>query len=210
MSLLATLCLVVAGVKLGVHNLLAHFTQTLHLKDGSHISPPSKPKQPLRATKPYELPPLRERTSCRMAMGLKRLDEDNWLTMDSNYLPEHQVRRGLLDNSLPRVVQCLPVSEVACYEVMDLVTSFLAERYPEHFTITLSPPRIHNHLTGESHCIGSQCINPMEIAARLAMEDFNVLMKDSTTGEYLLQASATLFPAGWELQERIGTSSEFP
>jgi hypothetical protein len=38
------------------------------------------------------------------------------------------------------------------------------------------------------------------------MEDFNILMKDPVTGEYQLQASATLFPAGWELQERIGTS----
>jgi len=46
----------------------------------------------------------------------------------------------------------------------------------------------------------------MEIAARLAMEDFNILEKDPKTGDYLIQASATLFPAGWHLQEKIGTS----
>ena len=46
----------------------------------------------------------------------------------------------------------------------------------------------------------------METAARLAMEDFNILVKDLEMGEYLLMASATLFPAGWQLQERIGTS----
>jgi hypothetical protein len=38
------------------------------------------------------------------------------------------------------------------------------------------------------------------------MEDFSLLMKHPITGEYHLQASATLFPAGWRLQERIGTS----
>lgn len=31
-------------------------------------------------------------------------------------------------------------------------------------------------------------------------------MKNQETGEYELKASATLFPAGWKLQERIGTS----
>jgi hypothetical protein len=38
------------------------------------------------------------------------------------------------------------------------------------------------------------------------MEDFNILLKNQETGEYELKASATLFPAGWKLQERIGTS----
>ena len=46
----------------------------------------------------------------------------------------------------------------------------------------------------------------METAARLAMEDFSILEKDPRTGEYLIMASATLFPAGWQLQEKIGTS----
>jgi len=38
------------------------------------------------------------------------------------------------------------------------------------------------------------------------MEDFNILIKDLESGEYRLLASATLFPTGWCLQERIGTS----
>ncbi|KAH8598765.1 hypothetical protein B0O99DRAFT_614128 [Bisporella sp. PMI_857] len=157
--------------------------------------------------KAFELPPLKQRTSSRMAMALKRLDETNWLTVDSDYLKEHRVRRELLDNSRFQVLQCLPASEAACHEVLDLVACFLSTRFPEHFTISQThPPTIHNHLTNESHFIGPDSTNPLEIATRLAMEDFNVLMKDDVSGEYLLQASATLFPAGWELQERIGTS----
>lgn len=37
------------------------------------------------------------------------------------------------------------------------------------------------------------------------MEDFNILVRSDDSGEYELLASATLFPAGWKLQERIGS-----
>jgi hypothetical protein len=158
---------------------------------------------------PYQFPALRERTSTKMAMGLKRLDESNWLTLDSDYLPEHFLRCSLLCTKRPQVIQCLPGSSEACHEVLSLVTSFLSSRFPQHFTLTTtsSGPAIQNHLTNEIFPIGPQnCPNPLEIAAKLSMEDFNILMKNPETGEYHLQASATLFPAGWKLQERVGTS----
>jgi hypothetical protein len=159
--------------------------------------------------KEYQFPPLREKTSTRMAMGLKRLDESNWLTLDYNYLSEHTIRCNLLDSSSrSSVIQCLPGSEAACHEVLETVTAFLASRFPQHFglTGTSSEQKIRNHLTKETYLIGPKCPNPLEIAAKLSMEDFNVLIKHHKTGEYHLQASATLFPAGWKLQERIGTT----
>ncbi|KAG0649588.1 hypothetical protein D0Z07_3623 [Hyphodiscus hymeniophilus] len=156
--------------------------------------------------KPFQLPTLKPRTSSHMAMGLKRLEESNWLTIDKGYHSEHVLRAYMLENARPDVLQCLPNTEAACHEVLDLVTSFLSKRFPECFTINHSTSTIFNHLTKESHLIGAQCSNPMEVAARLAMEDFNILVKDPQSGEYTLMASATLFPAGWQLQERIGTS----
>ncbi|KAI6714003.1 hypothetical protein JHW43_003433 [Diplocarpon mali] len=157
---------------------------------------------------PYQFPPLKEKTSTRMAMGLKRLDESNWLTLDSAYLPEHSLRQQLLSTAKPNVVQCLPGSDAACMELLQTVTSFLSSRFPQHFAIISSPsgPKIINHLTDEVYPIGPSCPNPLEVAAKLAMEDFNILVRHPETGEYHLQASATLFPAGWKLQERIGTS----
>lgn len=162
--------------------------------------------------KPYQFPALKIRTSTstKMGMGLKRLDDSNWLTIDANYLPEHNHRIRLLSSCRLNVIECLPISLPACYEVLDLAVSFLTTRFPHQFTTShnASGPVIHNHTTGETFPIGPHphCRNPLEIAALLAMEDFNILIKDSTTGEYNLQASATLFPAGWKLQERIGTS----
>jgi hypothetical protein len=143
-----------------------------------------------------------------MAMGLKRLDDSNWLTIDPNYLPEHTLRLKLLTTCRPNVIQCLAPSIPACHEVLDLAVLFLTSRFPLQFTTSKTPkgPVIHNHITGETFPIGCQCQNPLEVAALLAMEDFNILIRDPVRGEYCLQASATLFPAGWRLQERIGTS----
>lgn len=157
---------------------------------------------------PYQFPPLKEKPSSKMSMGLKRLDESNWLTLDSAYLPEHALRDSLMSTNRPNVVQMLPGSEAACHELLQAVTTFLSSRFPQHFAIVSSPagPTVVNRLTNEIHPIGPSCPNPLEVAARLSMEDFNILIKDRETGEYHLQASATIFPAGWKLQERIGTS----
>ncbi|KAL2062994.1 hypothetical protein VTL71DRAFT_6066 [Oculimacula yallundae] len=162
----------------------------------------------LQDVKPYQFPALKVRTHSRVAMGLKRLDESNWLTLDSNYLPEHAIRLDLLSTARANVIECLPGSEAACHEVLHIVTSFLSTRFPQHFAIIPSPsgPKIINHLTDEVYPIGLSCPNPLEVAAKLSMEDFNILLKHPETGEYHLQASATLFPAGWKLQERIGTT----
>jgi Protein of unknown function (DUF3445) len=153
----------------------------------------------------YKLPPLRPGASTHFNMGLRKFEYFNWLTIDEHYLPEHNVRSRLLSDHISSVLQCLPGSEAACHEVLTAVGSFLTSRYPYMFTFSGSGrrKRIHNLQTGESF----QVVNnprPLEAAARLAMEDFNLLIKDPSNGEYRLQASATLFPAGWKLEDRIG------
>ncbi|ESZ94001.1 hypothetical protein SBOR_5613 [Sclerotinia borealis F-4128] len=152
-------------------------------------------------------------------MGLKRLDQSNWLTIDPTYLPEHTLRASLLDTQRPCVLQVLPPAIPATHELLELVVEFLLQRYPTDFTLVLpdfsaadgkpSEPKIFNRLTNETHIIGPTCAHPLEIAARLCMEDFNILLRDPSEGVdavWKLQASATLFPAGWKLQERIGCS----
>jgi hypothetical protein len=172
-------------------------------------APPIPAKEvTLKDTPLYILPALQPKGSSPTSMGLKRLESANWLTMDDNYSPEHTLRNSLLTTNYPQVVQCLEGSEEACHEVLELVTEFLSTRYPQQFTTSDTPlgPIIHNHLTNESFQIGSDCKTPLETASRLAMEDFNILIKNPDTGDHHLMASATLFPAGWKLEERIGFS----
>lgn len=155
--------------------------------------------------KPYKLPPLKRGASTHMNMGLRKFESLNWLTIDEYYLSEHNIRSRLLSDHLSSVLQCLPGSESACHEVLSAVTSFLTSRYPYMFRFTGSGRRkmIQNLQTGESFPVENNP-RPLETAARLAMEDFNLLIKDPINGEYRLQASATLFPAGWKLEDRIG------
>ncbi|PQE21912.1 mannosyl transferase protein [Rutstroemia sp. NJR-2017a BVV2] len=155
---------------------------------------------------PYAMPPLKPNAAHPTSMGLKRLNQSNWLTIDAHYNSEHALRASLLETCKPNVLQVLPGAEPACHELLEQVVSFLTTRYPQSFTLHARSSTIYSHLTQETFAIGAKCENPLETAARLCMEDFNILIKDPESGEFRLMASATLFPAGWKLQERIGSS----
>ncbi|KAE8554096.1 hypothetical protein EYB25_002634 [Talaromyces marneffei] len=156
---------------------------------------------------PYPCNAIKGNQKFRITMGLRRLDERNWLTVDKNYLKEHDVRISLLQNQRSQVIQCLPESKIACAEALEVVAEFLCERFPDMFRMkeAAGVKTIYNSKTGESFVIGDENsgIDPLETAVRLAMEDLSILMKNEE-GEYYLAASATLFPVGWTVQDRIG------
>lgn len=140
----------------------------------------------------------------KMNMGLKPCDIDNWITLDSSYAYFHKKRRILLKNFKENVIVCLPGSQLACKEVFDNVVHCLTKIYPRLFVLKGigNDKIICNNMTNESFFLNTN--TPLEDASRLAMDDFNILTKDPITGQYHLLASATLFPAGWKLEERIG------
>lgn len=148
--------------------------------------------------------PSFKRTKHKMNMGLIPCDTDNWLSIDSSYAYYHKIRHKLLRDYKKNVVVFLPGSEVACKEVFDNVVDFLTKYYPSLYILkgTDEKKAIHNLMTNEFFFLNTT--TPLEDASRLAMEDFNILIKNHNTGEYYLFASATLFPAGWKLEERIG------
>ncbi|TGO58305.1 hypothetical protein BOTNAR_0183g00150 [Botryotinia narcissicola] len=195
-----------------LHNPLTQITHLLSCSSSTSSTPstslPTPPKTQLGPQKPtYVLPPLKPTSPHPTSMGLKRLDKSNWLTIDSTYLPEHELRASLLETHGPCVLQVLPPADPATHELLKMVIEFLLDRYPNDFSL-VDDNTILNKLTGEQSIIGSKCKNPLETAARLCMEDFNLLLQDPSEedGEWKLMASATLFPAGWKLQERIGSS----
>ncbi|KAF2843595.1 hypothetical protein M501DRAFT_926651 [Patellaria atrata CBS 101060] len=165
-----------------------------------------------------------------LTMGLRK-PKQRWLSHDENYERFWEVRRKILDSKdrkgnrdkYGEVLQCLPGSEDACIELLEVVTNFLVKTYPSKFrfrgpmydyplvsvipvlkTMFGEKRAIENRKSGELFGLGEWCdMPPMEIVARLCSEDFNILKKDSE-GQHRLIASATLFPAGWKLKERIG------
>ncbi|RHZ66840.1 hypothetical protein CDV55_107210 [Aspergillus turcosus] len=156
---------------------------------------------------PYPAQPIRGRERYRVMMDIRKLDVENWLTVDKNYMDEHHVRSRLLREEREKVLQCLPESYDACLEALEEVVEFLCQRFPHVFERKKSgnESTIHNRMTGETFVFGGENkqVDPLEIAVRLTMEDLSILMQNAD-GEYYLAASASLFPVGWTVKERIG------
>lgn len=117
-----------------------------------------------------------------MTMGLRRSDLGRWLEIDDQYLIKHNIRSAILDNHKCQVLQCRPGSEAACVEVLDLVVDFLTLTYPAQFrdqSSSTGRDLIEVVATGEVFKVRAPFdgLDPLEIAARLAMEDFNILIK---------------------------------
>ncbi|KAJ5676632.1 uncharacterized protein N7477_002265, partial [Penicillium maclennaniae] len=154
--------------------------------------------------------PIKGRERYRVMMDIRKLDAQNWLTLDKNYMDEHRVRDALLRQKRDQVIQCLPESVDACHEALEEVSNFLSQRFPNMFETTLynSNPHIQNRMTGEKFKLGGSAPNEnltdaLEAAVRLTMEDLSILMMNEEN-EYYLAASASLFPTGWTVDQRIG------
>ncbi|KAJ5080845.1 hypothetical protein N7456_013555, partial [Penicillium angulare] len=164
----------------------------------------------LKKLAPYPAQPIRGREKYRIMMDIRRLDAQNWLTLDKNYIDEHRVRDRLLREKRNQVLQCLPESGEACQETLEEVSEFLCQRFPSmfHRIVQGKESWIENRATKEKFKIASQTkasdiTDALEAAVRLTMEDLSVLMMNED-GEYYLAASASLFPTGWTVQDRIG------
>ena len=135
-----------------------------------------------------------------MTMGLRPSRGKRWIDTDEDWLAEHKARRNILDEPKNSVIQCLPGSELACEEVMALVVDDLIIREPKRFRryTDSQVDRIEIVDTGETFIIASPFgrLRPLEIAARLAMEDFNILEmgKDGQHRLYVIMAKAKDYP----------------
>lgn len=141
---------------------------------------------------PYPAQPIRGRERYRVMMDIRKLDSQNWLTLDKNYMEEHRVRDHLLREKKGKVLQCLPESVEACREALEEVSSFLCQRFPSMFQTEIVDGRqsIQNRMTGEKFEIGGAFPNEkptdaLEAAVRLTMEDLSILMKNDEDEYYL-------------------------
>lgn len=148
----------------------------------------------LQALETYPHRPFSQSGKYHMTMGLRKLDVENWLTVDKNYMTQHRIRAGLLADKKMRVLQCLPGSEDACVEVLDLIVDYLTRKYPAMYQVfegADSIQKIRNTETGEDFGLKPpfQDMGPLEIAARLVCEDISLLKKCSDGGEHHLYIS---------------------
>lgn len=141
---------------------------------------------------PYPAQPIKGRERYRVMMDIRKLDAQNWLTLDKNYLEEHRVRGHLLRERRDEVVQCLPESTEACQEALEEVSEFLCERFPNMFSKSVHQNEeiIENCMNGEKFNISElarskKLPDALEAAVRLTMEDLSILMMNEDDEYYL-------------------------
>ncbi|KAM0467871.1 hypothetical protein ACHAP7_011493 [Fusarium lateritium] len=141
-----------------------------------------------------------------VTMGIRKLDWNNWIEMDSNFLWYHDLKVSELEKDIDAHVQYVDnaVTRDACFEVLEELTAYLTARYPKIFQ--LSDGILRNTLTGE--VFNYPASNPKEAmatAAKLVQDDL-VIMVEEEDGEYHLDAGAVCLPGFWRLSEKFRMS----
>lgn len=131
-------------------------------------------------------------------IGLKPLDPDAWIEVDS-HLAAHLAEKDRLAAAYPEeVFAAEPDTEAAQAEVLALLVEHLPRRFPGIYrrdgeTIEIVPAARRISLTGAE---------PLRIASRLVQEDL-VLMRRGESG-WRLAAGALSFPSSWRLRDKFG------
>ncbi|KAM5447881.1 hypothetical protein MaudCBS49596_005675 [Microsporum audouinii] len=163
---------------------------------------------PVPSSVPAPTPaPVREKPKYRITMGLKRMDKAGWLVVDDTYNARHEVRASLFNTRNREVSQCLPEAKGACSEALKEVSSFLCKTHPGMFELkeSTSGTVVRNKRMGEEFPLENGSIPPLEAAARLAMEDMTILLKNDN-GDHYVAATSSAFLIGWSANTRMGST----
>ena len=126
------------------------------------------------------------------AMGLRKLGRQEWLAhaVDKReYLEHNEARKRLLASKYDECIQITPDGEDACVELLEEVVAFLTKEKPQWFQLeeTYGDRKIRNRLTDECWALQRPYPrHPLEICARLCMEDFNIVLKSQFSGKHTL------------------------
>jgi hypothetical protein len=121
----------------------------------------------------------------RLAMGMRPLNLATWLQVDEHREEELALKAELLEHQYEAVVATESAGDAASRELLAEVKEFLTAYHPLISTATI--PSEH----------------PIVQAARLAQEDFCVLVRDDA---WRLRAASVCFPSRWDLSQKIGTT----
>jgi alpha-1,2-mannosyltransferase len=136
---------------------------------------------------------------------------DEWIELDNHYLRFHAdkarrlAERGSkcvkVDSSDPRVYD-------ATLELLEELTAYLTERYPQMFKRTAVG--LTNLLTNEEFdtrpdhlTVNGAKESPMTLSARLIQDDLAIMI-EKPDGQYYLLAGAILLAGFWRLEDKFG------
>ena len=162
-------------------------------------------------TAPLPYRPFRHGPKYNINLGLRSMNWDDWIELDNEYLRFHAEKAQRLTSRGPKCVKIDPSdprAHAAALELLEELTAYLTERYPQMFTRT--PVGLDNLLTGErfdtrpSHLtVNNAAENPMALCARLIQDDLAIML-EKPDGQYYLLAGAILLAGFWRLEDKFG------
>lgn len=131
-----------------------------------------------------------ESTKTYLDLGLSKVTHlSNWLTVDNKYFEMHEARVSILTKNRKDCIHVHTDGEAACEELLNQIVQHLCQKYSQSFSTKVRNRRNHviNDLMGEEYSIVRPFEHhPLELCARLAVEDFNIFSKNEfTQGWYL-------------------------
>lgn len=124
-----------------------------------------------------------------VSMGLRALNIQEWIDVDSNRESELDQKRELLQQHRGQVFAALPEGLQGSKETLAMLKEHLLEVFPERF-----PQGVD---------VDTQ-MHPLEAAARLVQEDLVVM--SPRDGQWILTAACVCFPSRWDLTEKVGAN----
>ncbi|KAL1665613.1 hypothetical protein GGF50DRAFT_113934 [Schizophyllum commune] len=170
-------------------------------------------------------------------MGLKSLPHSEWFELDNEYATYQRIRRGRIESKGREILRIIPSDKVGdgtvvrgeriaqgVVELLLATAEYLAQRYPESFTLDSKTRTITNRVLGETHQLPTSIwadeksgilrevsLEEGEAALRtcaLLVPDDLALLTEGADGKYYLQGGAILVPGTWHLREKLGMKLE--
>ncbi|KAL1732829.1 hypothetical protein EV714DRAFT_282380 [Schizophyllum commune] len=170
-------------------------------------------------------------------MGLRSLPHSEWFELDNEYATYQRIRRGRIESKGREILRIIPSDKVGdgtvvrgqriaqgAVELLLATAEYLAQRYPESFTLDRYARTITNRVLGETHnlppsiwadersgILRKVSLEEGETALRtcaLLVPDDLALLTEGADGKYYLQGGAILVPGTWRLREKLGMKLE--
>lgn len=137
--------------------------------------------------------------SYRMAMGLRSQHPASWLAPDTGWPAQLAERARLLRERKWDVLALMPEGRAGAAELLSLLRTHLATRFPDWFTTR--DDAIHSRLIG-TDLHPADFDHPLHLLAHLLPDD--LCLMTPSAGGWRLTGGAVCFPSHWFLPHMLG------
>jgi hypothetical protein len=137
-------------------------------------------------------------------MGLTPLDLHDWIEPDAHMAVDLAEKERLLRERHGEVFIALPEAADSSAEVLELLTSYLPERFPTLYRRV--GRQIENRVTRQHWQVTQHGLHPLDLAGRLVQEDLCLMQPAADRAQYRLVGASVCFPTRWRLAEKMGQS----